>query len=167
MITRPSLHELLAEDMEQGRVEVLLILGGNPVFTAPADFHFTERMQKVPLRAHLSLYQDETSRQCHWHLPEAHYLESWGDTRAYDGTFSIAQPLIEPLYHGRSAHELLSRCWSATGHDRPAHEIVRGYWRKLTGIRRQRSGDFETFWQTAVHDGVVAGTALPASSPLR
>ena len=65
-------------------------------------------MQKVPLRVHLSLYQDETSRQCHWHLPEAHYLEAWSDTRAYDGTASIVQPLIEPLYQGRSAHELLA-----------------------------------------------------------
>jgi molybdopterin-containing oxidoreductase family iron-sulfur binding subunit len=102
-----SLRELV-EDMDRGKVEALVILGGNPVYTAPADFHFTESMQKVPLRAHLSLYQDETSRQCHWHLPEAHYLEAWGDARAYDGTASVAQPLILPLYHGRSAHELMS-----------------------------------------------------------
>ncbi len=61
-------------------MELLVILGGNPVFTAPADFRFAERLQKVPLRFHLSLYQDETSRQCHWHLPEAHYLEAWSDT---------------------------------------------------------------------------------------
>ena len=102
-----SLKELV-EDMEHGRVELLLILGGNPVYWAPVDFQFTERLQKVPLRFHLSLYQDETSRQCQWHLPEAHFLEAWGDTRAFDGTASIVQPLIEPLYQGRSAHELLS-----------------------------------------------------------
>src|SRR5262249_5711363 len=82
-----SLRELV-EEMEAGRVEVLLILGGNPVFTAPADFNFTQRMQRVPLRVHLGLFQDETSRQCHWHLPETHYLEAWGDTRSYEGTVS-------------------------------------------------------------------------------
>src|SRR5579872_4339668 len=123
--------------MEKGRVEMLIILGGNPVFTAPSDFQFTERMQKVPLRVHLSLFQDETSRQCHWHLPEAHYLEAWSDTRAYDGTVSIAQPLIEPLYKGRSAHELLAallphpdKTASATLTWRvvPGYDIVRAYW---------------------------------------
>src|SRR5206468_2920982 len=92
-----SLHQLV-RDMDAGRVELLLVLGGNPVFAAPADFRFQQRMQKVPLRIHLSLFQDETSRQCHWHLPEAHYLESWSDARAYDGTASIVQPLIAPLY---------------------------------------------------------------------
>src|SRR5262249_52823281 len=84
----------LAEAMDAGTVEVLLILGGNPVFTAPADFRFVERMQKVPLRIHHSLFQDETSRQCYWHLPDTHYLEAWSDTRAFDGTASIMQPLI-------------------------------------------------------------------------
>jgi molybdopterin-containing oxidoreductase family iron-sulfur binding subunit len=153
-----SLREL-AEDMEQGRVELLVILGGNPVFTAPADLAFAERMAKVPLRFHLSLYQDETSRQCHWHLPETHYLEAWGDARAFEGTASIVQPLIEPLYQGRSAHELLS---VFTGRLQvPGYETVRAYWRKHWQDRGA-SGDFEEFWQTAVHDGVVAGTKFPA-----
>jgi len=152
-----SLGEL-ANDMEQGAVEMLVIVGGNPVFTAPADFHFAERMQKVKLRVHLSLYQDETSRLCHWHLPEAHYLESWGDTRAYDGTASIVQPLIQPLYQGRSAHELLAAL--TTDLPTPAYETVRGYWRKYWQSQGQ-SGQFEDFWETALHDGVVPGTALP------
>ena len=102
-----SLRELV-QDMEQGRVEFLVILGGNPVYTAPADLNFVEHLQKVPLRIHHGLYVDETSYQCHWHLPEAHYLEAWSDARAYDGTASIVQPLIEPLYQGRSAHEVLA-----------------------------------------------------------
>jgi molybdopterin-containing oxidoreductase family iron-sulfur binding subunit len=151
----------LTEDMDQGRVEVLIVLGGNPVFTAPADFRFTERMQKVPLRIHLGLYQDETARQCHWHLPEAHYLEAWGDTRAYDGTASIVQPLIEPLYRGRSAPELLAVL--ADRIQTPGYEIVKAYWRKHWQGQGS-SGDFEDFWQTAVHDGVVAGTRFPARS---
>ncbi len=155
-----SLRELV-EDMDQGRVELLVLLGGNPVFTAPADFRFAERMQKVPLRFHLSLYQDETSRQCQWHLPEAHYLESWSDTRAFDGTASIVQPLIEPLYHGRSVHELVTVI--AHRLQTPGHETVRGYWQKHWEGRKS-SGDFEDFWETSLHDGVVAGTALPAKS---
>jgi molybdopterin-containing oxidoreductase family iron-sulfur binding subunit len=151
-----SLREL-AEDMEAGRVELLAILGGNPVFTAPADLRLAERLRKVPLRFHLSLYQDETSRLCHWHLPEAHYLEAWSDTRAFEGTASIAQPLIEPLYRGRSAHELVAAL--AGRLQASGYEIVRGRWRRHWQ-ERGSSGDFEDFWQTAVHDGVVPGTAF-------
>jgi MoCo/4Fe-4S cofactor protein with predicted Tat translocation signal len=163
------LHSLqdLVHDIEQDRVEVLLILGGNPAFTAPADLHFGEllaRKEKL-LRFHLSLYQDETSRLCQWHLPEAHYLEAWGDARAFDGTASIVQPLIEPLYHGRSAHEILSVL--ANQQEIAGFEIVRGYWRR----HWQQQGNkvpFEEFWQTALNDGVVAGTRLPTRSvPLR
>jgi molybdopterin-containing oxidoreductase family iron-sulfur binding subunit len=151
----------LVEDMEQGPVEVLIILGGNPVFTAPANFRFLQRMQKVPLRLHLSLFQDETSLQCQWHIPEAHYLESWSDTRAFDGTASIVQPLIEPLYHGRSAHDLLA---VLTGQlQTPAYEMVRAYWRKRWQAQ-SGAGDFDQLWQTAVHDGVVAGTKFAAKS---
>jgi molybdopterin-containing oxidoreductase family iron-sulfur binding subunit len=151
-----SLRELV-EDMDADKVEVLIILGGNPVFTAPADFRFVERMQKVPLRVHLSLYQDETSRQCHWHLPEAHYLEAWSDTRAFEGTASIVQPLIEPLYQGRSAHHVLQLL--AGQRQVPALELLRGHWQRLHAGK-----DFDSFWQKSVHDGVVAGTKLPAKS---
>jgi molybdopterin-containing oxidoreductase family iron-sulfur binding subunit len=156
-----SLREL-ANDMEKGHVQMLVILGGNPVFTAPVDFNFAAQMQKVPLRVHLSLYQDETSRLCHWHLPEAHFLETWGDTRAYDGTASVVQPLIQPLYQGRSALELLAALTHET--PIPGYEIVRGYWQKHWADRTARSGHFEDFWQTALHDGVVAGTALAHKS---
>jgi molybdopterin-containing oxidoreductase family iron-sulfur binding subunit len=116
-------------------------------------------MQKVPLRVHLSLYQDETSRQCHWHLPEAHYLEAWSDTRAFDGTASIVQPLIEPLYRGRSAHELLS---VVAGRLRvPGYDTVREYWRKYLPRGRASPGGFEEEWQKAVHDGVVKDKDYP------
>jgi molybdopterin-containing oxidoreductase family iron-sulfur binding subunit len=155
-----SLRDLV-DDMDQGRVETLVILGGNPVFTAPADFRFQERIQNVPLRVHLSLYQDETSRLCHWHLPETHYLEAWSDTRAFDGTASIVQPLIAPLYHGRSAHELVA---VFTDQLRvPGYEIVRRTWRQHWEGHKTE-GDFEQFWQTAVHDGVVAGTRSETKS---
>jgi MoCo/4Fe-4S cofactor protein with predicted Tat translocation signal len=152
-----SLRELV-QDMDEGRVEVLLILGDNPVFTAPVDLHFAESLAKVPLRVHLGLYNDETAAQCHWHIPEAHFLESWSDARAFDGTASIVQPLIAPLYNGKSAHELLAALGEQP--DRTAYEIVQGHWRDYW--RQQgSSGDFDSFWQRSVHDGVIAGTALP------
>jgi molybdopterin-containing oxidoreductase family iron-sulfur binding subunit len=149
-----SLREL-TEDMDAGKVNVLVILGGNPVFTAPADLKFADRMAKVGLRVHLSLSEDETSRLCHWHIPEAHYLESWSDARAYDGTATIAQPLIAPLYGGKSAHEILAAILGQPG--RSGYEIVRDHWKS-----QYRGTDFEPFWRTALHDGVIAGTALPA-----
>jgi Fe-S-cluster-containing dehydrogenase component len=155
-----SLGELV-KDMDRGDVKVLVIMGGNPAFTAPADFRFTERMRRVPLRIHLSLYQDETSRQCHWHLPEAHYLEAWSDTRAFDGTASIAQPLIEPIYQGRSAHELLSALTSEQ--TTPGIETVRSTWR-THWQDKGRHGAFDEFWQLALHDGVVPDTKLTARS---
>ncbi len=151
-----SLRELVA-DMDAGRVEMLVMLGGNPMFTAPVDLQFGERLKKVGLRIHLSLYDDETSAQCQWHIPEAHYLESWSDARAYDGTLSIIQPLIAPLYGGKSAHELLA-LFAEQG-ERSAHDIVRNYWKSQTA-----ASSFETFWRSALHDGVVPNTALTPKS---
>ncbi len=103
-----SLREL-AEDMEAGKVEMLVIVGGNPVYNAPVDFAFSQRMSKVKLRIHMGLYADETSELCQWHIPEAHFLETWSDARAYDGTVTIMQPLIMPLYFGRSVHRRPTR----------------------------------------------------------
>jgi molybdopterin-containing oxidoreductase family iron-sulfur binding subunit len=145
-----SLRDLV-QDLESDGVEILIILGGNPVFTAPVDFQFKAAMQKAPLRVHLSLYQDETSRQCHWHLPEAHYLEAWSDSRAFDGTASIAQPLIEPLYQGRSALEVVAALTDPVS--KPGYELVRNYWRQQWG-----NNQFDERWQTAVHDGVISGS---------
>ena len=88
---------------------MLVIVGGNPVYSAPVDMGMRERIQKAKLRIHLGLYADETSEVCQWHFPEAHFLETWSDARAFDGTVTILQPLIQPLYNGRSVHEIL-RC---------------------------------------------------------
>ncbi len=142
----------LADDMEAGRVELLLILEGNPVVTAPADLRFAAHLEKVDMRIRLGLYDDETSRLCHWHVPAAHYLESWSDARAHDGTATIIQPLIAPLYDGKTAHELLAAC-SGDG-AQSAYDLVRDYWK-----RQPFSGDFEAHWRRALHDGLVAGTA--------
>jgi molybdopterin-containing oxidoreductase family iron-sulfur binding subunit len=161
----------LTDDLEADKVQTLIILGGNPAFTAPRDLDFATKLQKFSedkkhLSFHLSLYQDETSRLCQWHLPEAHYLEAWGDGRAFDGTASIAQPLIEPLYHGRSAHDLLAVI--ATGLTTPGYEILRAYWRRHHHQKQEsKGGDFQDFWQTSLHDGKVADSAFKHRDDLR
>src|SRR6185295_8263632 len=103
----PSLRQL-ADDMAAGQVSALLIFESNPVLTAPADFNFAARLRQVPFSIHLSLYYDETSALSQWHIPQAHFLESWGDVRAYNGTATIIQPLIAPLYEGKTSYELLA-----------------------------------------------------------
>jgi MoCo/4Fe-4S cofactor protein with predicted Tat translocation signal len=187
-----SLRELVG-DMDAGRVTMLVILAANPVYTAPADLKFAERLQKVGLRIHLSLYEDETSALCHWHIPEAHYLESWSDARAYDGTVTILQPLIAPLYRGKTAHELVAALTDRP--ERSSYDIVRDYWRthwpsgvrqegaaktRVPSVRDQKPGgreasrgsvetsrepdDFEQSWRRALHDGFIANTRLPSKS---
>ncbi len=155
-----SLRDLVA-DAEAGRVEMLVILGGNPAYAAPADLSFADLLagDKIRLRVHLGLYEDETAERCQWHVPEAHPLEAWSDARAADGTVSIVQPLIAPLYGGMSAHEVLAACTSRP--DRNGYDIVRDYWKRKLG-----EAGFDKRWQRALHDGVVAETALPARSPL-
>jgi MoCo/4Fe-4S cofactor protein with predicted Tat translocation signal len=147
-----SLRELV-KDMESGTVKILLMLGGNPVFTSPVDLGFAEQLAKVPLRVHSGLYEDETSAYCHWHIPETHYLETWSDIRAYDGTVTILQPLIAPLYSGKSSHEILAALLGGSGV--ATYDTVRNYWKA-----QKVPGDFETFWRAALHDGIVAGTTF-------
>ncbi len=151
-----SLKELIA-DMRGGKVDLLIIMGGNPVFDAPADFDFADALKNtnIPFRVHLGLYQNETAELCHWHVNEADYLESWGDARTFDGTVSIVQPLIAPLYDGKSAYELMAALlgqWQMSG-----YEVVQSYWKK------QHPGtDFDDFWGRSLNDGLIAGTAFPA-----
>src|SRR5205823_621722 len=144
----------LAGDMEGGKVDVLVIIAGNPVYTAPADLDFAAAMSKVGLRLHLSLYDDETSALCHWQIPEAHFLESWSDARAYDGTASIVQPLIAPLYGGKTAHELLAALSDRP--ERSSYDIVREFW--------SRQAEFESAWPRWLHDGVIPNTAYAPRS---
>ncbi len=146
----------LVSDMDGGRVRTLIILGGNPVFTAPADFQFGDRLQKVPLRVHLAPSFDETSVACQWHIPEAHFLEAWSDARAFDGTATIVQPLILPLWGGRSAHEVVAAMSDQP--EKSAYDIVRDTWRPRLGP------DFEAAWRRALHDGVIPKTASAEKS---
>jgi len=157
-----SLKELIS-DLKAGKVELLLILGSNPVYDAPADFSVYDALKNsnTPLRIHLGLHNDETAELCHWHVNEAHYLEAWGDTRAYDGTVSIVQPLIAPLYGGKSALELLALF---AGQNEPTgHEIVQNYWKtKHTGA------DFDLWWRKSLEQGWIDGTSSqPKSASLK
>ncbi len=124
-----QLKELVA-DIDGGRVKLLVVLGGNPMYTTPADLKLSaERMSKIAFRAHLGLYRDETAEYCHWHIPEKHYLESWADTRAYDGTASIVQPIISPLYEGKSQSEIV-QLFFKENFDKKDYDLVKAYWQK-------------------------------------
>jgi len=151
----------LLEDVDAGKVRLLVILGGNPVYSAPERLDFASRIAKVKVRVHLSLHADETSRLCHWHIPEAHWLESWGDARAHDGTISMIQPLIAPLYNGRSAHEVISAMLGEPA--RTTHDVVRAHWTGGAPAAKdgKPSAGAEEAWLRSVHDGFVAGSALP------
>ncbi len=149
----------LVKDMRSGRVQMLLILGGNPVYNAPADFDFEDLVAKVPLSIHNSLHFNETSLHTTWHIPVSHFLEDWGDTRAFDGTTTIQQPLIAPLYDSHSHLELLDALLQPDG--RTSYQIVRAYWSEQSKAGK----DFETWWRKSVHDGLIAGSALPPIQP--
>jgi MoCo/4Fe-4S cofactor protein with predicted Tat translocation signal len=158
----------LARDMDAGAVEVLIVIGANPAFTAPADLNFRGALGKVATRFHLGLYFDETAELCHWHAPEAHFLESWGDVRAFDGSVSLIQPLIAPIYDGHSAVELLASVNGQGG--QPPLDLIKGYWTSAFNgqtagpwVLRDRTGNpftgVEAFWRQALHDGFIAGTS--------
>jgi molybdopterin-containing oxidoreductase family iron-sulfur binding subunit len=161
---RQSLQELI-NDIDASRVELLVIVGGNPVYNTPADLKLNQdRMFKTKLRVHLSQYRDETSELCHWNIPETHYLEAWSDSRTYDGTVTIVQPLIEPLYQNKSAHELLA-VFTAK-YDQSPYEIIREYWQgegqKALGSRQKADGSR----QTAVGSKQNESQAAPGRAPM-
>lgn len=139
--------------MKARKVKLLLILGGNPAYDAPPDLEFVKAMEHVSMRLHLSSHANETSALCQWHVPEAHPLESWGDTRAFDGTTAMVQPLIAPLYNGKTASEVLD---VALGTNRSAHAIVQDYWRAQVD-----ASEFDRFWETALANGFVPRSEYP------
>jgi molybdopterin-containing oxidoreductase family iron-sulfur binding subunit len=161
----------LTQAMDAGHVDLLVILGGNPVFTAPSDLAFADKLAKVPLSISYGLYADETSVRCHWNLPEAHAFESWSDARAYDGTVTVMQPLIAPLYEGRTLQEVFATFIDAqTG--RSAHDLLKDYWTRaytgsvggftITDSTGQTFKSAESMWKHVLHDGWVPGTGAGA-----
>jgi molybdopterin-containing oxidoreductase family iron-sulfur binding subunit len=155
-----SLRELCA-DIDAGKVETLLILGVNPVYTAPHDFDFAskikfdEKKKSKPVKntIYVGSHFDETAELCDWHVAESHYLETWGDARAFDGTLSVIQPLIAPLYHTHSAREVL-----AVFGDKPGLSDYDALRDRLKAMNP--SADFEKFWRKTLNDGLVAGSAF-------
>lgn len=147
----------LVKDIDAGAVKLLAIIGGNPVYNTPADAKLTkERLDKVSLRLHVGNHLDETGEICHWHVNGKHFLEMWSDTRAYDGTASIVQPLIEPLYDGKSAHQIV-QLFAKENFEKKELDIVKDYW-KANGLADDKA------WRKAVHDGFIANSALPAKT---
>ncbi len=166
-----SLRDLV-QAMDAGQVDVLVILNGlNPVYSAPADLKFAEKLSKVKLAVYHGLYVDETAFLCHWNVPDAHPLESWGDSRSFDGTITITQPLIAPLYEGRSANEIIATCTSQP--DRRSSAILKDYWTRafaggpwtIKSPDGQPFKNFDAFWRRSLHDGFIGGTALADGGP--
>ena len=151
-----SLKELTSE-MAAGKVSTLVILGGNPVYSAPADLDFAANLKKVGVSIYLSQQNDETVAAVKWALPEAHYLETWSDARALDGTATVQQPMIEPLFGGKSAAEVVA---VISGYkDQRAYDIVRNYWQRQWGADREKK------WRYALHEGFVEGTRSAEAKP--
>jgi molybdopterin-containing oxidoreductase family iron-sulfur binding subunit len=156
----PSVESLasLVSAMTAGAIQTLVVLGGNPVFDAPADLDFASAMANVPQSIALGHTVDETSVNATWHVPRAHFLESWGDARAAGGTLSVVQPLILPLFGGRTPVEVLGLM--VGGQDRPGYDIVQETWRPILG-----EAEFDSAWNRVLHDGLLAGSELPEVVP--
>jgi molybdopterin-containing oxidoreductase family iron-sulfur binding subunit len=146
--------QALVADMNAGKVDWLVILNANPLYAAPADLDFETAFNKVKTVVHLGSHLDETGEQAHWHINNAHYLEMWSDARAYDGTASIVQPMIDPMYGGHTAHEFIQSMLDEP--DVSAYDAVRASWKAQLS-----KGDFEFNWRKALHDGWIADTAFP------
>ncbi|HET9241290.1 MAG TPA: 4Fe-4S dicluster domain-containing protein [Oligoflexus sp.] len=144
-------EEALAQDLEQHKVEVLLLLGVNPAYHSAFAPTFREQLPRLAFSAHLSHYYDETSRLCHWHIPQDHYLESWGDIAAFDGTTSILQPTIAPLFASKSILGFLQGLSSAS--EQSDYDLVRGFWEQQRGGPR-----FAQDWESWLHAGLIPQT---------
>jgi MoCo/4Fe-4S cofactor protein with predicted Tat translocation signal len=154
---RESLQDLCAA-MAKGKVDLLIVLGGNPVYDAPHDWDFVSKLKKVAMLVHLSSHVNETSEYAQWHIPEAHFLESWGDARSFDGTYSVMQPLIAPLYRAHTAFEVLAAFTDKPGVT--ALDAVRERMKAMPG-----GADADKFWRKSLNDGFVAGSAfVPVSA---
>ncbi len=155
----PAALQPLLEELRAGRVDTLVITASNPAYSAPADSGLAALLKKVPNVVYWGQYEDETGQLANWFIPAAHPFETWGDVRALDGTASVVQPLISPLYGGLSEIEVLEAFV-----DRPElkpYDAVRATWKT-----RNPGPDFETAWETWLSAGVVPQTQRPFASPV-
>jgi MoCo/4Fe-4S cofactor protein with predicted Tat translocation signal len=150
---RQSMADLV-QDMTSGKVDTLLMLGVNPVYDAPADLDFAAALRRVPFSVALALYDDETARASRWRLPATHEYEAWGDARAFDGTVTVQQPQVRPLYDGHSAQQVVALLLGDFVSD--DYKLVRDYWQSRA--QQENRGDFESFWHEALRVGVVPNT---------
>ena len=147
--------QTLLQELNSGQVDLLMVLGGNPVYSAPPQLNLRGAIQLAKLRVRLGQYDDETSEVCQWLLPEAHAYEHWSDAPAADGTLSIIQPLISPLYGGKSAHDLFNAFGETP--EKSGYQTIREFWKaKHTGA------DFDAWWKHAIHDGFIKDSAPAA-----
>jgi MoCo/4Fe-4S cofactor protein with predicted Tat translocation signal len=146
----------LVTDMQAGQVKSVFIFGGNPAYSSPVDVPFAAALSKVPVRARIGLFDDETAELCNWVIPETHFLEAWGDARGHDGTAAVVQPLIAPLYENHSANEIISAVFATP---RSGYDLVRDYWKK-----QSIDPNFEKAWEKWLNDGVIPGTASQAAT---
>ena len=146
----------LVADLNAAKVDWLVILNANPIYSAPPDLEFAAAFDKAKTVAHLGSHYDETGHEAHWHIPAAHFLESWSDAHAYDGTVSIVQPMIDPLYGGKTAHDVLQLLLNEPSLS--AYEAVRETSKPVI------KGDFEVGWRKALHAGWIDGTASTPSA---
>jgi molybdopterin-containing oxidoreductase family iron-sulfur binding subunit len=164
----------LAGEVASGQVSTLVMLGGNPVYTAPADLQFGANLAKVATSIHLGYDPNETAAMSKWHLPEAHYLESWGDAVA-GGVASIQQPMILPIFGGRTASEIVALISGSK--DVKAHDIVKNYWlsrwpekagpEKAASEKGKDTSSREYLWRKSLNDGIVVGLNLTPAEPVK
>ena len=147
----------LVADLNAGKVDWLVILNTNPIYDTPADLNFADAFNKAKMVAHLGSHLDETGQISHWHIPAAHFLESWSDAQAYDGTVSIVQPMIDPLYGGKTAHNFFQALLNEPSLS--PYEAVRATWKPLI----EANGDFEIGWRKALHAGWIEGTTFEST----
>jgi molybdopterin-containing oxidoreductase family iron-sulfur binding subunit len=149
----------LVDDLNAGKVDWLVMFDTNPIYSAPVDLNFEKAMGRAKTVAYLSPYLDETAQICDWHINGNHYLESWSDVRAYDGTVSIVQPMIDPLYAGKTAHHIIQAMLDDP--DTSPMQAVQQTWKSVLG---GKGGDVDVAWRKALHDGWIADTAFPAKT---
>lgn len=152
----------LVADANVGKVKLLFILGGNPVYDTPADLKFAAALENIAFKVRLGTYNDETSFLCHWHIPESHFLETWSDARAFDGTASIVQPLIAPLYDSRSIHAIFGVLTNER--DLTDYQQVRKTWGAVADPATAQAKAFEVMWREALNKGVLPNTKFAAKS---
>ena len=156
---RPQSEEMrqLVADMNSGSIDALMMIGVNPIYDLPGELDFSSALDRVATSIHVGAHVDETAVECNWHIPLSHFLESWGDGRAYDGTRSVIQPLIAPLFESKSAIEVLETF--ATGIDTAGYNLVRARWETYL------EDDFEASWSRVLHDGFLPDSQYPSVEP--